>query len=479
MSKLKRNFQYVLLQQFILIGLPFLTIPYISRVLGPHGVGHYSYSYSYITLFINIFLLGSNLYAIREIASVKSNPEKLNRAFSEIFLIRTVLLVVATVIYFICVPLIWKNDAVFYWQSLNIIAAFFDITWLFQGLEEFKKVVTRNISLKLLGFGSVFVFVRDENDLVLYTILMGAAVLIGNIALFYRLSQFVGFTFHKLIYNRHFKQMVILFIPSFSAMIYSVLDKTMLGIMSTTEQVGFYEQSYKIVYMISSLINISGTVMLPRTAALISEKKFEKLLQVLRDGITISSFIVLPIMFGFFIIAKDFVLWFLGAKFTPSGSIAMIMAPIILFKSMGVIFGSWYLVPMKMNKEYTLPIVIGAGLNFILNLLLIPRYGAAGAAIATTITEGLILSIQIWFLRDILKFPARSRYSIVMYLLASLSMAIIAYQTSHYIQVSVLLSILIKVSIGIIVYVVVLLLVREKFSLGLIKKLRFMKERRV
>lgn len=479
MSTLKKNFLYVLLQQFVLLGLPFLTIPYISRVLGPHGVGHYSYSFSYITLLINVFLLGSNLYAVREIANVKANPQKLSRTYSEIFLIRTGLLLLAAVVYFICVPLVWENDAVFYWQSLHLIGAFFDITWLFQGLEKFKKVVTRNITLKLLGFVSVFIFVKDKNDLVLYTIIMGASVIIGNIALFYRLNQYVRMQVASPEYKRHFIQMFILFIPSFSAMIYSVLDKTMLGLLSTTEQVGYYEQAYKIVYMISSLINISGIVMLPRTSSLIAEQKFEKLMQVLRDGVTISIFLVLPITFGFLIISDDFVVWFLGEKFEPSVTIAMIMAPIIIFKSLGVIFGSWYLVPMKMNKEYTLPIVMGAALNLILNIVLIPRYGAEGAAISTTVTEGLIVAVQIWFLKDVLALKSHEKKAIKSYLLASMTMAVIAYQFSSYLHFSLLLSILVKVITGIIVYASVLVLFREKLAIHLIKKVILLKQRRV
>ncbi|MGG1676514.1 flippase [Neobacillus sp. NRS-1170] len=479
MSTLKKNFLYVLLQQFVLLGLPFLTIPYISRVLGPSNVGHYSYSFSYITLFINVFLLGSNLYAVRKIANDKAKPEQLSRSFSEIFLIRTGLLLLATGVYFICVPLVWENDAVFYWQSLNLFGAFFDITWLFQGLEKFKKVVTRNITLKLLGFGSVFIFVKDKNDIVLYTIIMAAAVVVGNIALFYRLNDYVHITLTNIQIKRHFHQMLILFIPSFSAMIYSVLDKTMLGIMSTTEQVGYYEQAYKIVYMISSLINISGVVMLPRTSSLIAEKKFEKLIHVLRNGVTLTIFIVLPITFGFLIISHDFVLWFLGDKFKPSVTITMVMAPIIIFKSLGVIFGSWYLVPMQKNKEYTLPIVIGAALNFALNILLIPRYGAVGAAIATTITEGLILSIQLWYLKDVLDLKARSKQDILIYLLASITMAFIAYQLSSYLRFSLFLSILVKVMTGIIVYSSLLLLLREKIAIGLMKKILYIKQRRV
>jgi O-antigen/teichoic acid export membrane protein len=471
MTTIKKNLFYVLIQQFILLGLPFLTIPYISRVLGPGGVGHYSYSFSYVTLLINVFLLGSNLYGVREIAKAKSNPEQLSRTFSEIFWIRTGLLMLGTLFYVICVLFLWEGDKVFYWQTLHFIAAFFDITWLFQGLEQFKKVVTRNITLKLLGFGSVFLFVKDEQDVVLYTIIMGASVLIGNVALFYRLGRNVRFTRSMGDFKPHLKQMFILFIPSFSAMIYSVLDKTMLGLLSSTTQVGYYEQAYKIVYMISSLINISGTVMLPRTSSLIAENQFAKLHQILRDGVTFTLFLVFPIMFGFLVIAKDFVQWFLGNQFQVSGTIAMIMAPIIIFKSLGVIFGSWYLVPMNKNKEYTLPIVIGALLNLILNFLLIPKYGAVGAASATTVTEGVILAVQLWFLKKVINPDWKMKKGIVLYLLASIVMAILIISLSGAWPTSLLLKIVLKFLFGGMIYILMLLLLREELARNLVKKL--------
>lgn len=473
MSTLKRNFIYVLLQQFILIGLPFLTIPYISRVLGPDGVGLYSYSFSIITLFINVFLLGSNLYAVREIAKVKDDERQLSKVFSEIHLFRTMLLAVAFIVYLLGVMLFFDNNLIFYLQLLHLVGAFFDITWLFQGLENFKKVVTRNIVLKLLGFASVFIFVKDKEDLFLYTIIMGSSVIIGNLALFYRLKKHVSFTFSvsKEGMLLHVRPMLILFIPSMAAMLYSVMDKMLLGSLSTTTQVGYYEQSYKIVFMISSLINISGTVMLPRTSALIANGNFEKLLDVLRKGITFTAFLVLPITFGFSVIAEEFVIWFLGDAFKPSALIALIMAPIIVFKSLGVIFGSWYLVPMEKNKEYTLPIVFGAVLSIVLNVILIPIYGAIGAAIATVMTEGLIVGIQVWFLRNELNLKQLTKGVLIKYLLISMIMAALTYPISMLITVPDFVDMVIKIIAGILIYAGILLLIKDQLAVQFFKKI--------
>lgn len=474
-TSLKKNFIYVLLQQLILIGLPFLTIPYISRVLGPGGVGLYSYSFSIITLFINVFLLGSNLYAVRAIAKSREGNGGLAATFSEILTIRTALLALASGAYFIFVQFM-DHKWIFYLQYIHLFGAFFDITWLYQGLEQFKKVVIRNILVKLLGFGSVFIFVKNEEDLAIYTIIMASSVLIGNTALFYRINDFVKFTWsiNAATFRMHLLQMLVLFIPAFSAMIYSVMDKTLLGILSTTEQVGYYEQSYKIVFMIASLIGISGTVMLPRTSSIIERRDFEKLRQVLHQGVAYTILLVLPITLGFVLISEEFVLWFLGSKFEPSVLVAMVLAPVIIFKSLGVIFGSWYLVPMEMNKEYTLPIVFGAVVNIIINVLLIPRYGAAGAATSTVITEGLIVVIQIWFLRNVLDFKSIFKTFFVKYLIFAVVMYGVTNWAVSFLSFNIFFSILVKVVIGVIIYLGLLLIFKDK----LLADFRFQIKRR-
>ncbi|MEK4065680.1 flippase [Peribacillus sp. FSL R5-0717] len=472
MSTLKKNFLLVLLQQFVLLGLPFLTIPYISRVLGPNGVGLYSYSFSIVTLFINVFLLGSHLYAVREIAKAKEEEHLLSRVFSEIFLIRTMLLLLALIAYWVTANLIDKNNSVFFWQTLHLVGALFDITWLFQGIENFKKLVTRNLIIKLLGFVSVFVFVNDENDLLIYILIMASSTILGNLALFYKLKQEVvlKISISQTNFSRHLKQMIIMFIPSFSIIIYSVLDKTMLGIMSTTSQLGFYEQAGRIVFMIFSLISISGTVMLPRNATLIANKNFEKLFQFLKYGISITGLLVFPITLGILVIAEDFVLWFLGEAFRPSVIIVVIMAPIIICKSLGVIFGSWYFVPMEKNKEYTLPIVFGAGLNFFLNIMLIPRYNAIGAATSTLITEVLILMIQMWYLRHVLNIKEIIKGVILKYLTIALFMALLTYGISSFFNLSEFPSIILKFFLGIFIYGGFLYLIKDKLAMYMFRK---------
>ncbi|MCA1320488.1 flippase [Bacillus tianshenii] len=463
MSKLKKNFIYVFIQQFILIGLPFLTIPYISRVLGPDGVGLYSYSFSVVTMTINVLLLGSNLYAAREIARVKDDRENLSGVFSDILYIRVFLLSVASIAYLAICYIFFSDSIVFYLQIIHLIAAYFDITWLFQGLENFKKVVIRNVLVKLLGFISIFIFVKDENDLFLYTIIMGVSVLLGNGLLFYKLREAVSFTriSSSLKVKKHINEMLILFIPAFSAMIYSVLDKTMIGALSTTTQVGYYEQSYKIVYMITSIINVTGIVMLPRTSSMIANNQMEKLHEVFRNGVQVILLLSFPLVFGLILIADDFVVWFLGDSFEASVIICMVMAPIILFKALGVVFGSWYLVPMGMNRQYTIPIVVGAVFNIIFNFILIPFYGAMGAAVATVTTEAIIVCIQIWLLRKTFEATFYLKGFLKFGVLSLVMFGVVFGMTNLMGEQPALFAIIIKVATGALLYLLLLILTKD------------------
>lgn len=474
MSNLKKNFFYVFLQQFLLIGLPFLTIPYVSRVLGPDGVGHYSYSFSIVTLVINIFLLGSNLYSTREIAKVKNDRGKLSKTFVEITTIRILLLSIALIVYVIGCFTIFKGDPIFYLQTIHLVAALFDITWFFQGLELFKKVVIRNISVKLVGFAFIFILVHDKDDVWLYTLIMGASVLIGNLLLIFGLQKYLTVfpSVSKENLKIHFRQMLLLFIPALSGMIYSVMDKTMLGLLSSVQQVGYYEQSYKIVYMITSILNITGIVMLPRASTLIAKKQFDKLKYAIERGIAINLFISLPMSLGLFAISSNFVIWFLGSSFKESILICMVMSPIILFKSLGVIFGSWYLVPMEKNKEYTLPIVMGAIFNIILNLILIPFFGALGAAISTVLTEGFIVGIQIWYLKRELPIRSILNKSVLTYLLLSIVIVVLSLGIDMIFDYPNIMIIFIKVLVGIIVYMGILFLIKDKFLLMIVEYLK-------
>ncbi|MED4288145.1 oligosaccharide flippase family protein [Priestia megaterium] len=466
MSSTTKNIFYVILQQFILLFLPLLTIPYVSRILGPSGVGVISYSTSIVMLFINLALLGSELYGVKETAKVKEDKKQLSHIFSEIFFIRLSLLLLATIIYFTLAYFYFDYKFIFYLQAINLFAYMIDINWFFQGIEQFKKILYRNILIKTLGFISVFIFVKSKDDLYLYVIILSLSILIGNGFMWLNLKSIVGsfkrVTTAKIKY--HSISMLSLFMAGFSIMIYILTDKIMLGIFSSTTEVGLYEQGQKIINVLVTIVTAFSAVMLPKAAQIIKNGKMNQVSALINQSISIISFIVLPICTIFLLVSANFMPWFLGEGFEKSTIISQLLTPIIFIKAIGVMLGSTYFIPMEKNKEYTLPLVVGAVINIILNLILIPYYGAIGSAIATLFTELMIFIVQLIFLGNIISYASLFKNGFLKYVCANMVIVIIVMLCKTIINInSNFFNIVLYGVMSGLIYIIMMIVLKDKY----------------
>ena len=165
-KSIKRNYLYNMIYQVLILILPLVTTPYLSRVLGAEGIGIYGYTYAIVTYFILFGSLGVSLYGQREIAYAQENPEKRMSTFVELILFRLITISIAIIPYAIFF-IYGNNNYQFCYRILliEIIAAAFDISWFFQGMEEFKKTVTRNVFVRVCSVTCVFLFVKTKEDL--------------------------------------------------------------------------------------------------------------------------------------------------------------------------------------------------------------------------------------------------------------------------------------------------------------------------
>ena len=135
---------------------------------------------------------------------------------------------------------------------MEMIAYSIDISWFFQGLEEFKKTITRNLIVKIISVILIFISVKESNDLIKYFLIYVMSTLIGNASLWIYVPQYVRtIPVKKLRPFKHLKPTIGLFIPQIAIQVYTVLDKTMIGMMvNDKSEVGFYEQSQKIIKLL-------------------------------------------------------------------------------------------------------------------------------------------------------------------------------------------------------------------------------------
>ncbi len=191
-KSISKNYIYNLSYQLLTLVTPFITTPYISRVLGPDGVGTYSYTTSIVAYFILLASLGIANYAQREIAYHQDEVQAQSRIFYEVVGIRAITVGISLLSYYLIISHCDVEDQVIYWvQAINIIVVLFDISWFFQGLEEFGKIVLRNFVVRILNIAGIFLLIHDASDLLLYIGMMAVMNLLGAVSIWFYLPRYL------------------------------------------------------------------------------------------------------------------------------------------------------------------------------------------------------------------------------------------------------------------------------------------------
>lgn len=393
---IKKNFIYNLSYQILIMILPFITTPYISRVIGAEGVGIQSYTFSVANYFVLFAMLGINNHGNRSIAMVKNDKESLNKTFISIYLIQAIMAILMIILYGAYIVFIAnKYKIIFAIQLIYIIGALLDINWFFFGMEKFKLTVVRNTIIKLISVISIFIFVNDSNDLYMYSLILALGSLISQLVIWKYLKKYIDFTkVDGKDIVKHIKPIIILFIPVIAISIYKVMDKIMLGSLSTITQVGYFENSEKIINIPLGIITALGTVMLPKMSNLLSNGHENESKKYISMSIKFAMFIAFGSMWGLIGIAPVFIPIFLGNEFIKCVDVMPVLSVTIVFIAWANVIRTQFLIPKKKDKIYIISTFLGALINVILNLLLIVKYGAKGAAIATIFAEGSVAVYQ-------------------------------------------------------------------------------------
>lgn len=423
MSSVRKNFTYNIVYQILILILPLITAPYISRVIGAEGNGIYSYTYSIVQYFVLFAMLGLNNYGNRTIAKCKDNKEELSKEFSSIYVMQLITTTAMTILYIGYILFFdSKYITVAMLQIIYLVSTCFDINWFFFGLEKFKLTVTRNTIIKILATFSVFAFVKSKNDLVIYIIIMVLSALISQLALWPFLRKEVKFVKPKIKdVTKHIKPNAVLFIPVIAVSIYKIMDKIILGNMATIENVAYFEYAERIINIPISIITALGTVMLPRISNLMAKGEDEKVKFYIDKSIQFMLFISIAMCIGLIVIAPEFVPIFLGNEFIKSGNIVQLLAITIVFISWANVIRTQYLIPKERDKEYIISVALGAVVNLIINIVLIPRYQAIGSAIATICAEFVVMVYQILAVRNEIGIKKYLKY-IIRFILSGIIM---------------------------------------------------------
>lgn len=466
-ESLSRNYIYSLSYQVLALVVPLLTTPYVTRILGPSGLGDYAYTSATVSYFGIVAALGTATYAQRETAVCQNSETDRTVVFWEILLLRLFMTALVGAAYLLFLFTAKEYRVLYGIQLCTVLSWAFDISWFFQGMENFRVTVIRNCVVKLAGLILVFLLVRQKEDLWLYALILCGTVLLGNVTMWPFLRGYLGKRPSAgLKPFRHLKGSLVLFVSAVSVQIYTVLDQTMLGQMVNNTQVGYYSQAVKIIHIGSSILASLTSVFLPRVAALWAEKKREEAEKYFEKAIFFGWMLNLPMTVGLIMTAEYLVPLFLGNQFLPSISILRILSLIFVTQGMGQIAGT-LLVALKRQKEYTIAVTAGAAMNLCCNLFLIRLWSADGAAAASVAAEICVEFLMFRYLSADMGIGVLKR-GFLNYLLPTAGMGCVVFLTSCFLPVT-WVSLIALILLGCGCYGGILLLKRDAFLMGLVQ----------
>ena len=457
--KVVKNYLYNVGYQILAIIVPLITSAYIARVLRPAGVGANAFTSSIIQYFILLASMGIGLYGNRQIAYVREDKKKLAKCFWEIQIVKTVMTLFAFIV-FVIFMLFYKRQTNYMWaQSINLVAVAFDISWVYEGIENFKVTVLKNAIVKIVSTAAIFIFIKNSHDVTLYIIVLAVSTLLGNLTLWgnihYDLSKVQLRTLNPW---PHFFPMIELFIPQIATQVYVQLNKTMLGAMINETASGYYQYSDNLVKLILALVTATGTVMLPHVANAFSHNDMVKVNHMLYKSFDFVSALAYPMMFGLASISLTLVPKYYGPGYGPVGPAMMIESIVILMIGWSNVLGVQYLLPIHKQKEFTMSVTTGAIINIILNIPLIRMWGLNGAMWSTVLSETGVTLYQLYAVRDYLDYKALFKSS-WKYLISGVVMFILVFSMNRNLSNSWIM-IGMEILIGICVYTGMVILLK-------------------
>lgn len=457
--KVVKNYLYNASYQVLAIIVPLITSYYVSRVLDPAGVGANAFTNSVIQYFVLLADLGIAYYGNREIAYVRDDKKKMAQTFWEIQTVKTSMTLISYVVFVIFMSFYVGKPQYMWAQSINLVAAAFDISWLYQGLEDFKRTVLRNTFVKILSMVAVFIFIKDSSDVTLYIVIVALSNFLGNFTLWpHALGMLKKVPLKKLRPWRQLPPAVSMFVPQIAIQLYVQLNRTMLGIMVNERASGFYQYSDNLIKLVLAFATATGTVMLPHVANAFAQGDMKKVNRMLYKSFDFVSALVYPMMFGIAGVSMTLAPLYYSQAYAPVGPAMFIESIVILMIGWSNVIGTQYLLPVNRVKDFTVSVTLGAVVNIILNFPLIHFGGLNGAMWSTVISEISVTAYQLWVVRhDLdLKLLFKSNWK---YLVSGLVMFVPVFWLNTHMKASWLWMIA-EVLLGVIIYAVMVLLLR-------------------
>lgn len=464
-TSIKKNYFYSLTAKLIALIVPLVVAPYVSRIVDPDGIGVCSYIASLVSYFVLFANLGVESYALREIAMHRDDQNFIKKFVVEITILKAVLTAVCLLIYYLLfiVILDHENKILYLIYSITLISVAFNFTWFFQGIERFNVLALSSIISKLVFITLIFVFVKEKSDLNKYAVIVVLMTLLEYVVSIPFLFKFIkGKIDGKVNPFKHIKGCMVYFLPTIAVEIYTVVDKTMIGLITQSDfENGYYEYAEKLTKVPLTVITAVNAIMQSRMAYYFANNNFEEADKLTVKSANFSFMLALPMAFGMAAIAHTAIPIYLGEKYEKCIQLIYVLAALIPVISISNLLGSHYYTPFGKRKTSAIFLAVGAVVNIALNSFMIYLWQSLGASIASLVAESVISLLYVIFARKF--FPVKTMLKCAYkYLIAGAIMGVVVFLLNWYLPPTVWY-LLMEIGVGIVLYAILLVILRTKF----------------
>lgn len=473
-KKIAHNSLLNIIKTLVTYVFPLITFMYASRIFFSEGMGRINFAQSYTAYFCLLGMLGIEKYGIREISGLRDDREQLSHFSHELMLLNAVAVLAAYVAFFLSmllVPRLWDYRLLLYINSLSIVFTAMGMNWLYVGVEDYKYITIRSCVVNAVSLVVLLLLVRGPEDIYLFVLLQTLASTGANIFNFIHSRKYISYhrigSYHPF---RHLKPVLVMFGMTLFVEVFTHLDTTMLGFLSGDRATGLYGAAHKINGIFTAVITAAVMVLMPRISYHVKQNQHEEVAKLSQAAFNTALMLCIPVAVGVVFLSLPLVEFISGKSFAEASLTAKILAGRVLLSSPNAIFTLILFIPMGKERNNLISTGIAAGLNFLLNSLLIPVMAQNGAAIGTVVAEAVELAVNVWFLHKI--FPVACLFrNTGQYLLAALPVAGVCFSCTHLLSGTIPV-LAVSGFVSAVLYFAVLVGLKNEYIMPVIRKLK-------